>query len=159
MPRVLVPPRKGATLVAGNRRDDPVDQLVKFIPAETLPIFALIETPLRAQDPTKLLATLSPTAWMWITMFVIAILNILYLRRRYQKAYRDRMPKHVTITHYVMSTIAFFIYTYADAVPVWGTLYNAIIATIIVIIFGAFAAFIPTAHLEENEDTPALNLP
>src|SRR2546421_290917 len=128
MPRVLVPKRKGATLAAGSGRDDPLDQLAKFIPAETLPIFAYIETPLRAQDPTKSLAGLSPLAWMWITIFLIAILNIAYLGMRYRKTYGNKMPRHVTITHYIMSTMAFFIYTYVDHLPVWGGLYNVIIA-------------------------------
>jgi hypothetical protein len=158
MPRVLVPKRKGATLAAGSGRDDPLDQLAKFIPAETLPIFALIETPLRAQDPTKPLATLSPAAWMWITILLIAILNIIYLGKRYRKTYGNNMPRHVIVTHYVMSTIAFFIYTYAVDLPIWGVLYNVTIAPIIVILYSAFAAFIPTAHLEQKEEVD-LHLP
>jgi len=51
MPRVLVPKTTGATAAADSRRDDGLDRLAKFIPAETLPLYALIEPPLKSQDP------------------------------------------------------------------------------------------------------------
>ena len=89
---------------------------------------------------------------MWVTIILIAILNILYLLARYKQTYAGGMTKKVTITHYAMSTVALTVYTYADALPIWSSTYHPLIATIITVVFGAFAAFVADPEVTPADD-------
>jgi hypothetical protein len=158
MSRVLVPQTRGSTGAASSLRDDSLDRLAAFLPAEILPLYVLVEVPLKGQDAATSIATLRPVAWMWVALLILAVFNILYLIRSYRQKYKGTMPRRVTITHCAMSTLAFLLYTYADRLPIWSTFYHPTIAAIAIAIFAAAAGFAVDPQVSP-EEAQKLRLP
>lgn len=127
------------------------ERLVKYIPLPIAGAYPVLENALQSYQKQAGLHLPIPTFWLVVIVFWLLVLwSWLDLHKQYNKAGVSGPARwRLEVFQGAVVLVAFAIWTYSIHGLVWGDLYNAGLAMVLVVLFLLFADYAPKISPEE----------